>query len=99
MNLKEAGINVSLMMAGFFGSLLSVKSDAHKDWWTTIASVLAGTLSANYLTPLVIEWTNMTSQNKQFATAFLLGFLGLRGVELVMAKVGFTKDPTAKKKK
>lgn len=99
MNLKEAGINVSLMIAGFFGSLLSVKGDAHKDWGTTITSVLAGTLSANYLTPLVIDWFQMSNQNKQFATAFLLGFLGLRGVEFAMAKLGWSKDEITKKKK
>lgn len=99
MNPKEVGINVSLMIAGFFGSLLSIKGDSHKDWKTTITSVLAGTLSANYLTPLVIEWSDMTSQNKQFATAFLLGFLGLRGVELVMAKMGWSKDSESRKKK
>jgi hypothetical protein len=38
--------------------------------------------SATYLTPLVIDFLpNPTSS--QYAVAFVLGFLGLRGVELI----------------
>lgn len=82
--LRELGINIGLLVAGFAGSLLTVKRDGHKDWFTTVTSLLAGTLSANYLTPIAIDTFGMKNSNTQYATAFLLGFLGLHGVEFVI---------------
>lgn len=82
--LREFGINIGLLVAGFAGSLLTVKRDGHKDWFTTVTSLLAGTLSANYLTPIAIDTFGMKNSNTQYATAFLLGFLGLHGVEFVI---------------
>ena len=45
--LRELGINIGLLVAGFAGSLVTVKKDGHKDWFTTLTSLIAGTLSAN----------------------------------------------------
>lgn len=84
--LRELGINIGLLVAGFAGSLLTVKRDGHKDWFTTVTSLLAGTLSANYLTPIVVDAFKMQNTNTQYATAFILGFLGLHGVEFVIDK-------------
>jgi hypothetical protein len=85
--LRELGINIGLLVAGFAGSLVTVKKDGHKDWFTTATSLMAGTLSANYLTPLVVDALKITNQNTQYATAFILGFLGLHGVEYVIDKI------------
>ncbi len=82
--LRELGINIGLLVAGFAGSLLTVKRDGHKDWFTTVTSLLAGTLSANYLTPLVVDAFKMQNSNTQYAAAFIMGFLGLHGVEYVI---------------
>jgi hypothetical protein len=82
--LRELGINIGLLVAGFAGSLLTVKRDGHKDWFTTATSLLAGTLSANYLTPLVVDAFKMQNSNTQYAAAFIMGFLGLHGVEYVI---------------
>ena len=82
--LRELGINIGLLVAGFAGSLLTVKRDSHKDWFTTVTSLLAGTLSANYLTPLVVDAFKMQNSNTQYAAAFIMGFLGLHGVEYVI---------------
>lgn len=84
--LRELGINIGLLVAGFAGSLMTVKKDGHKDWITTITSLLAGTLSANYLTPVVIDFINIGNSNSQYACAFVLGFLGLHGVEFLLDK-------------
>ena len=94
--LKELGINVGLTVAGFAGSLITVRGDGHKDWPSTITSLLAGTLSANYLTPIVVDLVKLESPNTQYACAFILGFLGLHGVEFVMSKFGIGK-PSKKK--
>lgn len=82
--LRDLGINIGLIVAGFAGSLMTVKKDGHKDWFTTITSLMAGTLSANYLTPVVIDILSIGNSNTQYAAAFVLGFLGLHGVEYVI---------------
>lgn len=89
--LREFGINIGLTIAGFAGSLITVRGDGHKDWPTTITSLLAGTLSANYLTPMVVDVLKLSSTSNQYGCAFLLGFLGLHGVELIMVKIGMSK--------
>jgi hypothetical protein len=83
-HLRDIGINIGLLVAGFAGSLVNVKKDGHKNWATTLTSLLAGTLSANYLTPVVVKFFNMQDSNTQYAAAFIMGFLGLHGVEFVI---------------
>jgi hypothetical protein len=85
--LRDLGINIGLIVAGFAGSLMTVKKDGHKDWFTTITSLMAGTLSANYLTPVVIDLLSIGNSNTQYAAAFVLGFLGLHGVEYVINRI------------
>lgn len=85
--LRDLGINIGLIVAGFAGSLMTVKKDGHKDWFTTITSLMAGTLSANYLTPVVIDILSIGNSNTQYAAAFVLGFLGLHGVEYVINRL------------
>lgn len=84
--LRDLGINIGLLVAGFAGSLATVKKDGHKDWWTTATSLAVGTLSANYLTPLLVDFFAIKNSNTQYAAAFILGFLGLHGVEFVIDK-------------
>ena len=84
--LRELGINIGLLVAGFAGSLMTVKKDGHKEWFTTVTSLLAGTLSANYLTPVVVNAINIGNSNSQYAAAFIMGFLGLHGVEYILAR-------------
>jgi len=86
--LRELGINIGLLVAGFAGSLLTVKRDGHKDWFTTATSLAVGTLSANYLTPVVVDLVNIGNRNTQYAAAFIMGFLGLHGVEYILSRFG-----------
>lgn len=90
--LRELGVNVGLLVAGFAGALLNVRRDGHENWWATLGSLTAGTLSANYLTPVVVDVINIKNTNTQYATAFVLGFLGLRGVEWAINKFGIKND-------
>jgi hypothetical protein len=86
--LRDLGINIGLLVAGFAGSLVMMKKDGHKDWFSTITSLLAGTLSANYLTPVVVDFMNIGNSNTQYAAAFIMGFLGLHGVEYILNRFG-----------
>ncbi len=79
--MMELGINVGMSVGGFFGSLLLVGKQKGASIRTQLFSILAGTLSANYLTPLAITFLGIELESAQFAMAFLVGFSGLRVVE------------------
>ena len=89
-------------MSGFFGALLLVSKKSAQRISTTIASILAGTACANYLTPVVMSFLPDTIKNGgKYATAFIMGFMGLKGLELVLEKAFPNKEDTvvAKPKK
>lgn len=85
--LEEFGINVSLSIAGFFGSLLVVGKNGIHDFKTMFLSMLGGVASANYLTPVVCDLLNVQKSNYQFSIAFLLGFMGLKGIEKIVLRL------------
>jgi hypothetical protein len=85
--LQEVGINAGLVVSGLFGSLLTIKK-GHATKLSAIAlSIATGVGSANYITPIVADSLNLTNRNMTFGIAFILGFLGLRGIEMVLEKV------------
>lgn len=87
MNLKdETGIDLGLALAGLFGAIL-MSSKQQQSMTATIASLLGGAASANYVTPLVLKLANLDGHDFGFAIAFLLGFLGLRAVENLATKL------------
>ena len=51
--LTELGINIGMSVGGFLGSLVLVGRQEGAPLRTQLFSILAGTLSANYLTPLL----------------------------------------------
>jgi hypothetical protein len=107
--LLRYGIHIGFMISGFFGALLLVSRDSAQKISTTIASILAGTACANYLTPAVMTLLPESVQlNGKYAVAFTMGFLGLKGLELILNKlfkvkvnvdVEMKKSPKTKTKK
>lgn len=85
--LADLGINVGLSVAGFFGSLLMVGKNSAADLRTTFTSMVAGVASANYLTPVVVDVLKLNDTGYDFALAFLIGFMGLRLVEVASKKL------------
>ena len=85
--LKELGINIGLAVAGFFGSLLLIGKSSAQNLKQTLTSIIGGVASANYLTPIVADVFSITKENYTFSIAFILGFLGLKGVELMTFKI------------
>lgn len=84
--LQEVGINAGLIVSGLFGSLLTIKK-GHATRLSSIAlSIAAGVGSANYITPVVVDSLNLTNQNLTFGIAFILGFLGLSGIDFAIKK-------------
>jgi len=84
--LEEIGINIGISVAGLFGSLLLIGKDAALQWKTSIFSIISGVASANYLTPVLIDIIRLDSKY-EISVGFVLGFLGLKGVEMVSNKL------------
>jgi hypothetical protein len=81
MNLKDdTGIDLGLALAGLFGAILT-SSKQQQSMTATVASLIGGAASANYVTPLVLKLANLDGHEFGYAIAFLLGFCGLRAVE------------------
>ena len=82
------GIEVGLLVSGFFGALMMVGRRGATRVWPTVASILAGTACANYLTPVVLHFAPVSIQESRskYAAAFMMGFLGLKGLELIVEK-------------
>jgi len=83
--LEELGINLGLSVAGFFGSIFFIEKG--KDLRETLVAMCGGVASANYLTPVVSDWFGIDKINHQFSVAFILGFMGLKGVERIAHKL------------
>lgn len=82
------GIEVGLLVSGFFGAIMMVGRRGAQRIWPTVASILAGTACANYLTPVVLHFAPASIQESRskYAAAFMMGFLGLKGLELIVEK-------------
>ena len=85
--LLKYGIDIGFLVSGFFGALLLVSKNSAQKLSTTIASILAGTACANYPTPVVISIMPESIRNGgKYAVAFVMGFMGLKGLELIIEK-------------
>ena len=86
--LKRAGIDLGLALAGFAGSVLMSSKESGKNLGRTVASLLGGAASANYVTPLILKLARLDGEPQYaYAAAFLLGFCGLRAVETISNKL------------
>lgn len=85
--LTELGINAGLIVAGLFGSLLNLNKSSAKRLGPALLSLATGVGSANYLTPVVIDVLNINGRNFEFGIAFIMGYLGLNGIEYAIGKL------------
>lgn len=93
--LKNIGIDVGLLISGLFGAILLLSKNAAEDLKTTILSLVGGAASANYMTPIILDTFKINTPNANYGIAFLLGFLGLKGVELATEKIfGKREEPS-----
>lgn len=85
----QVAINLQQVIAGFVGAIIMVlKQKERRSLWTNLASIIAGTASATYLTPIVGKMLNQTDPNYLLGYAFLLGALGLRSIEVFADYMG-----------
>jgi len=87
MNLNEYGIDVGLLISGLFGAILLTSKDSAKNLGKTVSSLIGGAASANYIAPVVITVSKLDDTHYHYGVAFLLGFLGLKGIEYFSNKL------------
>lgn len=87
LNLKQYGIDVGLLISGLFGAILLTSKNGALNLTRTISSLVGGAASANYITPVIISITKLDENHYHYSIAFLLGFLGLKGVEYFSSKI------------
>jgi len=85
--LKEFGIDVGLLVSGLFGAILLTSKDTAMNLTRTVTSLIGGAASANYITPIVVNLAKLDNAHYHYGIAFLLGFLGLRGIEYFSKKI------------
>jgi hypothetical protein len=88
MSLKDEGINAGFAIAGLFGALMMMSKTAGLNIGRSILSIIGGAASANYVTPLILHVTKLSDDpTYSYSIAFLLGFTGLRTIELLTSKL------------
>lgn len=81
LDLKEYGLDVGLLVSGLFGAILLTSKGSAMNLGRTFSSLIGGAASANYITPVIISVAKLDNQHFNYSVAFLLGFIGLKGVE------------------
>ena len=83
-NNSNFGIDFGLILAGFFGALILALSTKNQTPGKAITSILAGAICANYLTPIALNFMpEAVQKNGRYGTAFIMGFIGLKSLELI----------------
>jgi hypothetical protein len=74
-------IDLNTLIAGFVGSLIGIDWKKIKNWLQGTITVISGTASAIYLTPIVAHQLGWDQPHQMIGLSFLLGTLGLRTVQ------------------
>jgi uncharacterized membrane protein YeaQ/YmgE (transglycosylase-associated protein family) len=82
---------IQSLIAGFVGALIGSSKESHKNIFSHIISVIAGTAAAHYLTPIIADSMHMANPKMMLGMSFLIGTLGLRAVEMVTSKLNLKK--------
>jgi uncharacterized membrane protein len=74
-------IDWNQLLAGFIGAIIGTDWPKIKSILQGVITVLSGTASAIYLTPLVAKQIGWDQPHQMIGLSFLLGTLGLRTVQ------------------
>ena len=86
-SLQQYGIDIGLLISGLFGSILLTSKGSAMNLARTFSSLIGGAASANYITPVIISITKLENVHFQYSFAFLLGYLGLTGIDYFSRKI------------
>ena len=74
-------IDLNTLVAGFIGALIGTDWRKIKNWIQGTITVMSGTASAIYLTPIMAHQLGWEKPHQMIGLSFLLGTLGLRTVQ------------------
>jgi hypothetical protein len=97
--MKDIGITISFLISGLFGAILMASKNSQTSVKSTILSIFGGMAAANYLTPIMVELLNLNEAKLQNGLAFIVGFLGLKLVEILSNKFLNQVAPQPEEKK
>ena len=89
--LESIGIKTVLFIAGVGGGLANLMKASNLTYYQKFITVLVGGFSANYLTPIVGSIMNL-NDDTLYGIAFLVGFGGLKSIEILFEKIVNKKD-------
>ena len=81
--LRDMGVFIEFMLAGLFGGFVFVSKESKLTSLQKFSTVIAGALTANYITPIAVYYTGAPTKI-HFAIAFLLGYTGIRSIEFII---------------
>lgn len=85
MTLEDLGLNAKMLVAGFSGGVVHSVVFKEKDPLAVIGSVLTGTLTANFLTPIVLKYVG--SWLGDGGSAFVVGLSAMAICQAVIGLV------------
>lgn len=74
-------------LAALIGSIIGASRDNHKNVFSYILSVITGTASSVYLTPIIASMLQMSDAKYQLGLSFLVGTLGLKTIEFFSKRI------------
>jgi len=91
--IQETGFKVGVWIAGALGSVASFLKPQNLKWYERCLTVFVGGFSAMYLTPPFLDWVSewkQIGQSGELAVAYLIGYSGLKSIEMGISKVKST---------
>ena len=85
--LKYQGLDISLLLAGIFGSLLRVSNQKEPtSVQRKFVLLFSGGGTSAYIAPIFIEILNI-GEHTQYGIAFIIGVMGMNAVDLLIGKI------------
>lgn len=81
-SMDKLHFDLNQLLAGFIGAIIGTDWPKIKTVMQGVVTVLSGTASAIYLTPLVAKQLGWDQPHQMIGLSFLLGTLGLRTVQV-----------------
>ncbi len=81
--MNDFGASLGLLIAGFFGALLSLEDKQGLNSWERMSTLIVGMAIANYVTPIFIDYSADNIHMAGFA-GFTLGYGGLKGFKVLI---------------
>lgn len=80
---KSIGFELGLILAGLAGAFVNLTKSKKLTFVERVVVVVSGGLTANYLTPVLLNFLDANNSIK-YGLAFILGYMGLKAVEYLI---------------